>query len=501
MPHTAPAAPFRRRARRWAAAALAVLGVGGSGVLAGCATNPVTGRREIALISQDQEIQMGQQGAAEVEQTLGLVPDEALQRYVQAIGADLAARSQRPNLPWRFRVVDDPTPNAFALPGGFIYVTRGLLALMENEAELASVLGHEIGHVTARHSVSQMSRAQLAQLGLGIGAVLSPTVGQLGQALGSGLQLLFLKYGRDDERESDRLGFDYALAAGYDVREMDDVFAALGRLSEAAGQSPVPSWAATHPDPGERVQTAQRRAAELGRPTAELRTDREEFLARIDGLIYGENPRNGFFRQGTFVHPELRFTLALPPQWQAQNTPQAVVAVSPQQDAALQLTLAQGADPQAAARRFLSQQGLQPGQAAAVTVNGVPAVASYFQAATEQGTIQGLVAFFGYDGRTYQLLGYAPQPRFAQYDPVFRQVVGSFAPLTDPALLAVRPDRLQVVPLSGATTIADLARRYPSPSVTPELLAILNQAAGPTSTLPAGTRAKVVTSGGAGGAR
>lgn len=486
--------------RRWALAALSLLALGGAGSATGCATNPVTGKREIALISEQQEIAMGQQGAAEVVQTLGLVEDAALQRYVQEVGAALAAKSQRPNLPWSFRVVDDPTPNAFALPGGPIFITRGLLVLMENEAELAAVLGHEIGHITARHSVSQMSRAQLAQIGLGVGSVLSPTVGQLGNVLGGGLQLLFLKYGRDDERESDRLGFDYSLANGYDVREMDDVFAALGRLSEASGQSPVPSWAASHPDPGERVQTAQRRAAELDRPTAGLRTDQDEFLTRIDGLVFGENPRNGFFRQGTFVQPDLKFTLTLPPQWKAQNTPQAVVAVSPQQDAALQLTLAQGASAEAAARQFLSQQGLQAGQAAAVTVNGVPAVASYFQAATEQGAVQGLVAFFGYEGRTYQVLGYAPQQRFAQYDPLFRQVVGSFAPLTDPALLGVKPDRVQVVRLTGATSVADLARRYPS-SASPELLAIINQTAGPTSTLPAGTRAKVVASGGASGTR
>ena len=135
---------------------------------AACATNPVTGKREISLVSQDQEIQMGQQGAQQVAQEIGLINDQALQQYVQQVGAGIAAKSERPNLPWTFRVVDDPTPNAFALPGGFIFVTRGLLDLMGNEAELASVLGHEIGHVTARHSVQQMSQQQLAQLALGV---------------------------------------------------------------------------------------------------------------------------------------------------------------------------------------------------------------------------------------------------------------------------------------------------------------------------------------------
>ena len=486
------ARPRKPAGRRLALAALLALAP-----LAACARNPVTGERELALISQDQEIAMGRQAAAEVEQSLGLVNEPELQQYVQEIGARLAAKSERTNLPWTFRVVDDPTPNAFALPGGFIFVTRGLLNLMENEAELASVLGHEIAHVTARHSVSQLSRAQLAQLGLGIGAILSPTVAEFGNLIGGGLQLLFLKYGRDDERQSDQLGFGYALEAGYDVREMDDVFALLDRMGQSSGQSPVPSWAATHPDPGERVENTQERLQSLNRPVEQLVTDREEYLGQIDGLVYGEDPRQGYFRDGTFVHPELRFRLTLPQGWRAQNTPQAVIAVSPQQDAALQLTLAQGQSPEAAARQFLSQQGIQPGQPFQTTVNGVPAVASRFAAATEQGTINGMVAFFGYGGRTYQVLAYAPDARYAQYDQTFRSVLGSFAPVTEPALLNVQAERIEIVRLTAPTTIAALAQRYPS-SVAPEMLALLNQVPSAESTLPAGTMAKVVVRGAAG---
>ena len=192
--------------------------------LAGCATNPVTGRRQLALISEGQEVQLGRESAVQVSRELGLVPDSALQRYVQGIGGTLAAASERPALPWAFRVVDDPTPNAFALPGGFIFVTRGMLTLMNSEAELASVLGHEIGHVTARHQVTQISRAQLAQLGLGLGSVLMPELQGLGGLAGSGLQLLFLRYSRDAERQADALGFRYAVGQLYEAREMADVF-------------------------------------------------------------------------------------------------------------------------------------------------------------------------------------------------------------------------------------------------------------------------------------
>jgi predicted Zn-dependent protease len=487
----------RGRGPRRRLVALALAGAAAAApALAACARNPVTGRRELALISEEQEIALGREAAAQVQQSIGLVDDAALQQYVQTVGAALAATSQRPALPWTFRVVDDPTPNAFALPGGFIFLTRGMMNLMENEAELAGVLGHEIGHVTARHSVQQMSRAQLAQLGLGLGAILSPTVAQYGELAGTGLQLLFLKYGRDDERQADDLGFAYALDRGYDVREMDDVFASLQRVGDAEGRSPVPSWLATHPDPGERIERLQGRVASLDRPLAPLRVDEAEYLGRIDGLVFGENPRNGFFRQGVFVHPDLRFTLAVPSGWRAQNTPQAVVAVSPQQDAAVELTLAGTAGPEAAARQFLSQQGIRAGRPFTATVNGVPAVASYFEAQAQQGVVGGLVAFFGYGGRTYQVIGSAPAQRFAAYDAVIRQTLGSFAPLTDPALLAVRPDRLRVVRLDAPATPAELARRSGA-SVDGDVLAILNQVPSPATALPAGSLAKTVSSDGA----
>jgi predicted Zn-dependent protease len=176
-----------RSARGLFAALLLVLPL-----LDGCAVNPVTGRRQLALISEAQEIQMGQQAAVQVEQSIGLVQNDALQSYLHRVGTSLAAVSERPELPWTFRVVDDPTPNAFALPGGFIFVTRGMLGLMMNESELASVLGHEIGHVTARHSVSMMSRAQLAQIGLVLGQIAVPELGAVGDVAGAGMQLLFL---------------------------------------------------------------------------------------------------------------------------------------------------------------------------------------------------------------------------------------------------------------------------------------------------------------------
>ncbi len=458
-----------------------------------CATNPVTGQRQISLVSQAQEIQMGQQGAADVEQSLGLVEDKALQQYVQRVGASLAAVSERPELPWHFRVVNDPQPNAFALPGGFIYVTRGLLPLMQNEAELASVLGHEAGHVTAKHSVAQISRAQLAQIGLGLGSVLVPALQKFGGAASAGMQLLFLKYGRDDERQADELGFKYALANGYDVRQMEDVFASLGRVQEAAGQSTLPTWESTHPGTAERIQNARERAAALPASTGTLNAGEAEYNARLDNVIYGENPREGFFRNSLFLHPDMKFQMEFPQGWKTQNTTQAVFAGSPANDAVMQLTITAGT-PAQAAQQFAQQQGLTVMQSAQQNVNGNPAAVVTFEAASEQGPVRGLVGFISYAGSTYQILGYSGAQQFATYQRVFGNVVGSFARLTDQAALNAQPNRLDAIKLDRAMTLNAFNQRYPSTIPLAEL-ALINQVEGSSSTLRAGSYARRVTGG------
>jgi predicted Zn-dependent protease len=457
---------------------------------ASCATNPVTGERQLALISESQEIQMGAEAAQQAERSIGLVDDQALQDYMQQLGIALARDSERPALPWTFRVVDDPTPNAFALPGGYIFVTRGLLSLMRSEAELASVLGHEIGHVTARHSVSMISRAQLAQIGLGVGSILSPTVARLGDVAGAGLSLLFLSYGRDAERQADDLGFRYALETGYDVRDMVRVFAQLQRAGDAAGQSPLPSWLASHPNPAERIQRIEEQLAQLATPLDQARRGIDTYMARIDGLVYGQNPRAGFFRDGLFLHPDLRFTVQFPQGWATQNLAQSVTGMSPQQNAVMQLTLAEGNETQAA-NAFFSAQGISSSGVARTTINGLPAVSGAFQAQTEDGTLAGIAAFISYENRTYQILAYTPGSEFQRYQATFRSAIGSFNRLTDPQTLAVQPNRVRVVRTTAALTLTQFNQQFPSTIPIAEL-ALINQLAGAESSIPAGTQMKRV---------
>jgi predicted Zn-dependent protease len=461
---------------------------------AGCARNPVTGQLQLALMTEAQEVELGRQASRDVAGSIGLVPDSALQAYIQQLGEPMARASERPDLPWTFGVVDDPTPNAFALPGGFVYFTRGMLGLMTTEAELATVLGHEIGHITARHSVAMISRAQLAQVGLGLGGVLFPDLQQFGGLAGAGLQLIFLRYGRDAERQADELGFRYALERRYDVREMAEVFETLARLGQEEGRSPVPAWLQTHPLPAERIDAVRQRVADAEPLPEPLRVGRDDFLGRIDGLVYGVNPRNGFFREAHYLHPELRFQLHFPAGWQTRNLAQAVIGVSAQRDAALQLTLSADATGDDAARRFLAQQGVQAGRTARQTINGLPAVIAEFRAQAEGQVVQGFGAWIAHGGRVYQLIGYSPVAVYPRYSAMLQQSIGSFAPLTDPAVLAIQPDRIRIVRTPEAMTLTEFQRRWPSTIPLAEL-ATINRLPSADVTIPAGTTLKRVTGG------
>ncbi|MGE0449577.1 MAG: M48 family metalloprotease [Vicinamibacterales bacterium] len=456
--------------------------------LSACATNPATGERQLSLISPEQEVAMGREAAAQVQQTLGFVDMPELQSYVSRIGQTLARTSERPDLPWEFHVVDDPVPNAFALPGGFIYVTRGMMNLMTTEAQLASVLGHEIGHVTARHSVNQISKQQLAQLGFGLGAVFVPQVRPFESLLGTGLGLLFLKYGRDDEREADTLGFGYILRHDYDVRQFDDVFEVLERAGGEEGA--IPNWLSTHPAPGERAEAAEARASGITQD-ADVRVGREDYLRRIDTLVYGNDPRDGFFRDGVFYHPRLRFQIEFPGEWQSANLTQAVVAAAPQNRALLQLTLAGDAKPDRALARFYEQAGVQAGRAVRATVGGEPAAMGEFQANTQSGVVQGLVSFVTAGGRTYQIVGYTSAELYGSFAKIFERSIRSFGPVTRSDILSVQPDRIDIVQLSRPMTVEEFAKEYDS-SVPADELALLNHQPSADSRIPAGTLLKRV---------
>lgn len=442
---------------------------------AACATNPVTGKTELSLIPESQEIELGRGEAKKTVDSIGLYPNPALQKYVSDIGLGIASESERPKLPWQFQVLDDPAVNAFALPGGFIFITRGIMTYMNSEAELASVLGHEIGHVTAKHSVNQMSKAQMASIGVGVTSILLPQVIEYGidDLAGAGLGLLFLKFGRDDERQSDELGFRYMLDRGYDPREMAAMFTTLERQGKIASGGDVPEWASTHPAPENRVQATLARVDKLPPTAAGLSIGRDAFMRQLDGMTFGENPRQGYFAGQRFNHPDLGLTFEFPAGWKKQNNPDSVVAQSEKGDAMIVFSGGGKSAPREAGRAFLAQQGITAGDVSENRINGLDAWRGYFKAATQKGELGGLVTFVSHRGTTWRMLALTSGAKLEGLSRDFNATTASFAPLTDKAALAVQPARVSLVRADRDMTIEEFAQRYPS-SIELERLATIN---------------------------
>ena len=460
--------------------------------LAACAVNPVTGRNELSLVSESQEIQLGQQGKADVLRSVGVYDDPALNAYLTSLGTRIAATTERPNLPWSFQVADEPVVNAFALPGGPVFIARGILAYFNSEAELIAVLGHEMGHVTARHSARQMTRSQIAGLGLGIASAVNDRVAQYAGVASQGLGLLFLKYSRTDESEADALGFRYGLQDGWDMREGTKMFNTLARVSGAPGQR-LPEWQSSHPEPENRAAANEQRvAAAIARGVRfdTMRVDRNGYLRRIEGLVYGDDPRQGYFEGTTFYHPTLRFKFAFPAGWRTQNSTGSVDGMSAAKDLVVSFSAAGQESPQVTGQKFAAQTGVTAGQAQALTINGLPAYTLPFQAQTDQGTVAGRVTFIDLDGATYQILGYGAPANAGSNDGVILGVARSFARLTDPAKLNVSPKRVHIITLRSAETIVEAGRANGSTLPDAELASINGVGVG--EVIPAGTLVKIV---------
>jgi predicted Zn-dependent protease len=451
----------RIRWTRWAGLCLLLI--------AACTMNPATGERQLTLMSEAQEIQMGAQTHPEVLASFGAYDDPEWQAYIQELGEKIAATSERPDLNWTFTVLDDPVVNAMALPGGYIYVNRGILAHFNSEAELVSVLGHEIGHVTARHSVEQMSRAQLAQLGLGVASIAGEKFSQLIGLAGQGVGILFLKFSRDDENQSDSLGLRYMTRAGYDPYEMPKVFATLDRVSQSHGLRATPQWLSTHPDPGNRIANIDSRIGRLPPELQQGTVGRDSYLNRLTGLIFGDDPRQGFTIGQTYYHPELAFKIDFPNEWRIINQRQAVGALSPNRDAAVVLTLSDKDSPRSALEAFFGQQGVERGP------NRGGDIYSFRAVDTQTGEVraEGLIGYRLLDGRVYQLLGYTGLDTWQNYASEMHQSLKSFARVTEGRYLEVSPATIEIVKLPRSMDLTEFVRRYPS-TVEVEQLAIIN---------------------------
>jgi predicted Zn-dependent protease len=469
-------------------------------LVAACATNPVTGRRQISLMSEAQEISIGQEQDLQVKKEMGIYNDAELQKYVSDIGLRLAMLSERPMLPWHFTVVDVPAINAFALPGGFIYITRGILPFLQDEAELAGVLGHEIGHVTARHSAQQYTRSIGGQVGLVALSILVPGARPFGDLAAQGLGVLFLKYGRGDELQADQLGTKYESAGGWDPAGVPGMLSTLGRLDEAAGEKKgVPNWLSTHPDPLSRVKEIQPQvqAIKAASPGTTYERDRESLLQRVDGLIYGDSPEQGITRGSTFFHPPLRFRIDFPTGWEVMNSPSEVVAKAPNAEIYMLLELVeqpQGRTMQDVALNQMGKAGLRAVQGDRATIDGLEAFIGIYQGQIEGlGSVTMRAAHIAYDRNVFMVAGLAAPNIFQQADGAILSGIRSFKKLSAAEAESIRPNRIDLYVVRAGDTWQSIADRSGG-VIKPATLAVMNEAE-PSSQPPVGSRIKIVVGG------
>ena len=486
-----PARSVRSLRVPFAASAITILA-------AGCAMNPATGRKEFSLMSEAQEVQLGQQMDPEVKREMGVYEDARLQGYVTEIGMRLARASERPNLPWQFTVVDEPAVNAFALPGGKIYLTRGILAFLRDEDQLAGVLGHEIGHVTARHSAQQYTKATTAGIGLTLLSIFVPETRPLQGAAETALGVLFLKHGRDDELQADRLGVQYTSKTGWNPSGVAGMLRTLQRLDEATGsRKGVPNWLTTHPAPADRVKQVQRFVEQSPAAVGTSGGTRTADLSRyVDGMIFGDSPSDGIVRGNEFLHPVLRLGLTFPAGWDIQNSASQVVAKAPERENYMLLQLvpnARGSLPQIA-QGTMANAGFRQLQGEQTRLNGLDAYVGMYQ-----GNMQGLggvvtiAAHIVHDRNVYLFAGLAPPNQFQGVQQQLTGSIRSFRRLSAAEAAAVRPNRIDLYTVRAGETWQAIAQRNGS-VVKASTLAIMNNYE-PNQPPRAGDRIRVVVPG------
>jgi predicted Zn-dependent protease len=469
--------------------------------VAGCAVNPASGRSEVAVISAEREQELGAEMARKVEASMGLASDPALLAYVQAVGDRIARQSPRQDVSYGFRIINVSAPNAFALPNGKIYVSRGLLALANSEDELAGVLAHEVVHVAARHTVRAANVAvatsplRIATGIAGIAAgIIAPRVGEGIAEIGeTATDAVLAPYGRTQEREADDLGLDLVARAGYDPGGLPRMLQALERDEALRRNGPRhASFFDTHPATPERVQETRGRAAALRpAPGTPLAKSHREFLARLDGLVIGDDPSDGTFVDSRFFQPTLGITLRFPGGWETRSAPRAAIGYTKDQDALLLLTVAgRGEDPVHVAREAERAAGARLLDGSTVReINGLRAVRTVARADSSRGPTTLDLTWIAHGGIVYRIAGVTPTQRYAAAQSVFDLAVLSFRPMTAADAAQLRETRLRLAIAREGERLPDVVRR--SGSVwSPDEIAVANGLA-PDVRLTAGQAIKV----------
>jgi predicted Zn-dependent protease len=454
-------------------------------LVSACATNPVTGKSDFVLMSEDQEIALGRQANARVLEETPVYEDPELEQLVQRVGEKLAVHSHRPELFYRFTLLDSSAINAFALPGGYIYITRGLLAYLNSEAELAAVLGHEIGHVTARHSVRQQSTAAVTGI---LGAVVATSTGVQGvDSLTDMASTAIVRgYGRDHELEADRLGAEYLAKSGYDPNAMLEVvgilknqeaFETMVAKKEGREANVYHGLFSTHPDNDARFQEVVN-AAQLHRSGTSSRINRDGFLRSLDGLTFGDSEREGIIRGNHFYHKPLDFKITFPENWRIENSVDRILAVSPGNDGLIQMSIAD-LNKRITPRQFMEQRMKlknlrQGGSFRTGNLEGYTAIAD---SNTTFGTRAVRYVVLYRDTSAYIFAGAARNRNDSRrFDSDILATARSFHGLTAADKQYAREKKLAVIRAPGGASYAGLAAASPITSYPETQLRLLNDA-------------------------
>ena len=466
-----------------------------------CAINPVTGRPELVLVSGARERALGAEQETGLLAELGRSDHAATSEWVEAVGQRVAAHSPRQDVPYTFQIVEMDEPNAFALPGGYIYLTRGILPFLDDEAQLAGVLGHEIGHVTARHAAQQYTKATTAGIGVTLLSIFVPEARPFQNITETALGVLFLKHGRDDELQADRLGVQYTAKTGWNPAGVAGMLTTLARLDDASGsRKGVPNWLSTHPAPADRVQkvhAAIQQAAAMPVGTAGRTVDRAEFLNRIDGIVFGDSPSEGVVRGNAFLHRDLRLALTFPQGWEIQNTKTQVLAKAPERDNFMLLQLVQ--NPQGSleqvARAGMANAGFRQLDGGGAEINGLDAYVGTYQGAVEGlGNVVTVAAHIVHGRNVYVLAGLASANQFKGAERQFASSIRSFRSLSESEAANIRPNRVEVYTVRNGDTWQSIASRAGEGTIRPATLAIMNNSDPARQPRP-GDRIKIVVAG------
>ncbi len=468
-------------------------------IIPSCAINPVTGKKQLMLMTESQEAAMGAQYDPTVVATFGLYENEPLSKLLNEKAKEMGKISHRPNVNYQVKILDSPVVNAFAVPGGYIYFTRGILAQFNNEAELTGVLGHEMGHIAARHTASQHSKQQLGQLILIGGMLASEKFREFGNYAMQGMQLLFLKFSRDNESQSDQLGVEYSSKIGYDAHKMANFFHVLNEMQMNSAQGGVPTFLSTHPNPEDRYNAVNKAATYWQDSLKQTNwiVDKNDYLKMIDGLVYGEDPRQGFVENGIFYHPQMKFKYPVPAGWNLSNSPIQVQMAPPDGKALIVFSLSKEKTPDAALKKNLADLNLTLVDSKKITVNGFPAISavskqvSQDQQTGQEQTIMVMSYFINYNNQIFNLQGVAEEPEFGNYSRAFETTMAGFSRLTDPRKLNVQPKRIKIQQVQKDGTAQDILISLGVPKSQLNEVALLNEVS-LTDKLQRGTLIKIV---------